>query len=65
MYVTLVVTFPQIFKRMSSRRRRRPRRNQNGCPIVGTFFVSHDYTDYTVIQSLYFEGHEIGICINL
>ncbi|XP_014662425.1 PREDICTED: uncharacterized protein LOC106805376 [Priapulus caudatus] len=45
---------------MGNRRRREARRNQNGCPIHGTFFVSHEYTDYSVVQSLYYEGHEIG-----
>lgn len=33
----------------------------NGCPAVGTFFVSHEYTDYSIINKLYSEGHEIAL----
>ncbi|XP_063697350.1 chitin deacetylase 8-like [Culicoides brevitarsis] len=32
-----------------------------GCPAVGTFFVSHEYTDYSIINKLYSEGHEIAL----
>jgi len=35
--------------------------NPNGCPIKGTFFVSHKYTNYTAVQSLHSRGHEIGV----
>ncbi|XP_014666092.1 PREDICTED: uncharacterized protein LOC106808050 [Priapulus caudatus] len=52
--------YQQIFKKVNAQRRREPRVNPNGCPIRGTFFVSHDYTDYAVVQSLYHEGHEIA-----
>ena len=34
--------------------------NPNGCPISGTFFVSHEYTDYWSIQQLHAQGHEIA-----
>lgn len=37
------------------------RKNPNGCPIRGTFFVSHQYTDYQKVQKLWQDGHEIGI----
>lgn len=37
------------------------RKNPNGCPIRGTFFVSHQYTDYQKVQNLWQDGHEIAI----
>jgi len=36
------------------------RKNPNGCPISATFYVSHEWTDYGLVQSLYSEGHEIA-----
>lgn len=36
------------------------RRNPNGCPIASTFFVSHEWTDYSQVQNLYASGHEIA-----
>lgn len=36
------------------------RKNPNGCPIHGTFFISHEYCDYNMVQQLAHEGHEIG-----
>lgn len=36
------------------------RKNPNGCPRTGTFFVSHNYTNYWQVQSLYAQHHEIG-----
>ena len=36
------------------------RRNPNGCPISATFFVSHEWTDYSQVQNLYANGHEIA-----
>ncbi|XP_064115661.1 chitin deacetylase 1-like [Macrobrachium nipponense] len=36
------------------------RTNPNGCPIRGTFFVSHDYTNYQQVQDYYSQGHEIA-----
>lgn len=35
--------------------------NPDGCPISATYFVSHEYTDYTVVNKLYSEGHEIAL----
>jgi hypothetical protein len=37
------------------------RTNPNGCPIRGTFFISHEYADYQMIQRLHHEGHEIAV----
>lgn len=36
------------------------RRNPNGCPLVGTFYVSHEWTDYGQVQTLHSRGHEIA-----
>ncbi|XP_076325918.1 uncharacterized protein LOC143233508 [Tachypleus tridentatus] len=36
------------------------RKNPNGCPILGTFYVSHEWTDYSQVQTLYSEGHEMA-----
>jgi hypothetical protein len=36
------------------------RKNPNGCPIRGTFFVSHEYSNYHMIQQLAHHGHEIA-----
>jgi len=37
------------------------RTNPNGCPIRGTFFISHEYADYANIQRLHYDGHEIAV----
>jgi hypothetical protein len=37
------------------------RTNPNGCPIRGTFFVSHEYADYQMVQRLHHEGHELAV----
>ncbi|XP_012282378.1 uncharacterized protein LOC105700791 [Orussus abietinus] len=37
------------------------RKNPNGCPIRGTFFVSHQYTNYRDVQYLWNAGHEIAV----
>ncbi|XP_014276543.1 trichohyalin [Halyomorpha halys] len=34
--------------------------NPNGCPIGATFYVSHEWTDYSQVQNLYAGGHEIA-----
>ncbi|XP_015365485.1 PREDICTED: uncharacterized protein LOC107162875 isoform X2 [Diuraphis noxia] len=34
--------------------------NPNGCPISATFYVSHEWTDYSQVQNLYASGHEIA-----
>ncbi len=36
------------------------RKNPNGCPLRGTFYVSHEWTDYSLVQGLYADGHEIA-----
>ncbi|XP_058794391.1 uncharacterized protein LOC131666057 [Phymastichus coffea] len=36
------------------------RNNPNGCPISATFYVSHEWTDYSQVQNLYAAGHEIA-----
>ena len=35
-------------------------RNPNDCNISATFFVSHEYTDYSMVQTLYSQRHEIA-----
>jgi len=39
---------------------RRDRVNPNGCPIRGTFYVTHEWNDYWLTKKLYAEGHEIA-----
>jgi len=34
--------------------------NPNGCPIKATFYVSHEWTDYSHVQDLYADGHEMA-----
>jgi len=29
-------------------------KNPNGCPIHGTFYVSHEYTNYAMVKYFYF-----------
>lgn len=36
------------------------RKNPNGCPIRATFYVSHEWTNYGMIQDLYADGHELA-----
>ncbi|XP_055644926.1 mucin-2 isoform X2 [Toxorhynchites rutilus septentrionalis] len=38
----------------------RGRVNPNGCPISATFYVSHEWTDYSQVQNLYADGHEMA-----
>lgn len=35
-------------------------KNPNDCNISATFFVSHEYTDYCMVQALYSQRHEIA-----
>lgn len=35
-------------------------KNPNGCDIKGTFFVSHEYSNYQMIQEMASKGHEIA-----
>lgn len=37
------------------------RTNPDGCPAAATFFVSHEYTDYSKVHALWTEGHEIAL----
>ncbi|XP_076167939.1 chitin and LDLR binding deacetylase 3 isoform X1 [Ptiloglossa arizonensis] len=37
------------------------RKNPNGCPVRGTFYVSHQYTNYRDVQYLWNVGHEIAV----
>ncbi|CAH1367785.1 hypothetical protein MTP99_009186 [Tenebrio molitor] len=37
------------------------RTNPDGKPIGATFYVNHEYTDYTLVQDLYLRGYEIGV----
>ncbi|ALC40987.1 Cda9 [Drosophila busckii] len=36
-------------------------KNPDGCDATGTFFLSHEYTDYERVNSLYNAGHEIAL----
>jgi len=36
------------------------RKNPNSCDIRSTFFVSHKFTNYSMVQELYRKGHEIA-----
>ena len=36
-------------------------KGENGCPIRASFFVSHEWTDYSNVQNLYSKGHEIDV----
>lgn len=35
------------------------RKNPNGCPIRGSFYLAHQWTDYRLVQQLYRDGHDI------
>ncbi|XP_033249078.1 uncharacterized protein LOC108162497 isoform X9 [Drosophila miranda] len=36
------------------------RKNPNGCPWRATFYLSHEWTDYGMVQDMYSEGHEMA-----
>ena len=36
------------------------RSNPNGCPLRATFYISHEWTDYSLVQDLYSAGHEMA-----
>ncbi|TMW39822.1 hypothetical protein DOY81_015098, partial [Sarcophaga bullata] len=36
-------------------------KNPDHCEVKATFYVSHEYTDYTKLNALYNEGHEIAL----
>ncbi|XP_017775135.1 PREDICTED: uncharacterized protein LOC108561622 [Nicrophorus vespilloides] len=37
------------------------RKNPDGCPMSATYFVSHEYTDYSKLHQLHAHGHEIAL----
>lgn len=37
------------------------RSNRDGCPVAATFYISHEYTDYSKVHELYKGGHEIAL----
>jgi hypothetical protein len=37
------------------------RTNPDGCPVAATFYVSHEYTDYSMVHNLWSQGHEIAL----
>ncbi|TRY74589.1 hypothetical protein TCAL_01640 [Tigriopus californicus] len=37
------------------------KKNPNGCPIHGTFFISHEYSNYAMVNKLWNQGHEIAV----
>ena len=39
-------------------------KNPNGCPIHGTFYVSHQYSNYAMVQKLCNQGQQTRILIN-
>lgn len=45
-----------IYKRLFNGQRKNP----NGCDIRATFFVSHKFTNYSMVEDLYRRGHEIA-----
>ncbi|ORX89556.1 glycoside hydrolase/deacetylase [Basidiobolus meristosporus CBS 931.73] len=47
-------TFPAALDILSSHK------NPNGCPAVGTFFVSTQYTDYNLVTQWYGMGNEVA-----
>ncbi|KRG02466.1 uncharacterized protein Dmoj_GI16440, isoform E [Drosophila mojavensis] len=36
------------------------RKNPNGCPWRATFYISHEWTDYGMVQDMYSDGHEMA-----
>ncbi|XP_017954338.1 uncharacterized protein LOC108649798 isoform X4 [Drosophila navojoa] len=36
------------------------RKNPNGCPWRATFYISHEWTDYAMVQDMYSDGHEMA-----
>lgn len=35
-------------------------KNPNGCPVKATFFLSHQYTNYSMVNELRNRGYEIA-----
>ncbi|KAK2713074.1 hypothetical protein QYM36_011685 [Artemia franciscana] len=60
----ILITFDDAINELNIKSYRKVfanRTNPNGCPIGGTFFVAHEYTNYQMVQQLHSEGHEIGV----
>jgi hypothetical protein len=34
--------------------------NVNGCPVRGTFYISHEWTNYNSVEWLAVQGHELA-----
>ena len=49
--------FKPLYERLFDSGRRK---NPNGCPISATFYVTHDGTDYQMVNRLYAAGHEMA-----
>ena len=39
-------------------------KNPNGCPIHGTFYVSHQYSNYAMVQKLWNQGETTSVIIS-
>lgn len=37
------------------------KKNPDGCGVSSTYFISHEYTDYSKVNDLYQNGHEIAL----
>ncbi|KAG4069627.1 hypothetical protein HA402_014650 [Bradysia odoriphaga] len=35
--------------------------NPDSCPVAATYYISHEYTDYSLVHKLYRQGHEIAL----
>ena len=35
------------------------KKNPNGCPIHGTFYASHEYTNYAMVNKLWNQGKNL------
>ena len=35
--------------------------NPNGAKITGTFFISHEYSNYSLVNDLWIDGHDIAL----
>jgi len=49
--------FEQLYEKLFDDGRRK---NPNGCPITTTFYVTHEGTDYGLVNRLYAVGHEMA-----
>jgi len=49
--------FDQLYRKLFQSGRWK---NPNGCPILATFYVTHEGTDYGLVKRLYLDGHEMA-----